>query len=731
MPLVQAGAEGPLHSLGGAVERVTFASEESGYAVLRLAVPGRADLVTVVGNLGAFRPGEEIVVEGRWVRDPKYGRQFRAVICRASVPATLVGLERYLGSGLVRGVGRGMARRIVAAFGEATLDVLEKDPGRLAEVGGIGPKRVAAIREAWAEQRSVKEVMIFLQGHGISTLYAHRIWKTYRDATLDVVRGDPFRLAMDVRGIGFKSADRIAASLGIAPDSPQRARAALLHLLGEISDDGHVWTPREDLLAKASADLAIPAAAASAALADLVGAGRIAAETGPDGSIDVASGSLAACERGIASSLRDLLGSPPASVRIDVPAALAWHESRAGIRLAERQREAIARALAEKVLVVTGGPGTGKTTLLRGVLAILAAKKVRAALAAPTGRAAKRMTEATGFDARTIHRLLEFEPRSGRFARNRGRPVEADVVVVDEASMLDTVMAHHLLAAVPRRARLILVGDVDQLPSVGPGSFFGDTIACGSVPVIRLNEVFRQAASSWIVRAAHAIREGRMPPNAPGKGGDFYFIEEDPARATERIVRLVSADVPRRLGVDPRTDVQVLCPMNKGPSGSDELNDALREALNPDGREIGPAWRRLRVGDRVMQIRNDYDRDVFNGDLGRVAAPGAAEGGVVVEFDGRAVAYDAADLDELAPAYACSIHKAQGSEYPVVVVPLVPAHWVMLQRNLVYTAVTRARRLLLLVGSRRAFGRAIRNNAAVARRTRLAERIRGATVGGQ
>ena len=733
MLLLRPGAREGVDSIRGTVERVTFRSEESGYAVLRVQLPGEAEPATVVGNVGAAQVGEELALQGRWVRNPKYGPQFEVETCRAVIPATLAGLRRYLGSGLIKGIGRELARRIVETFGEETLGVLDERPERLGEVEGLGPKRVERVREAWREQKVVKEVMIFLQSHGISPLLAHRIWKRYRDGTIDVLHHDPYRLARDIAGIGFRTADRIAANLGLPPDAPARAEAAVLHTLSELTDDGHVWVPREELLERTVRELEVPRGPAERALAALLLARRVAGEPPPPAvpapdvnwtPEELAPASLAACERSIAESLGDLLAAPQPGPRIDVPRALAWYESQASLTLAERQREAIARALVEQVLVITGGPGTGKTTLLRGALTILARKRRRLLLAAPTGRAAKRMTEATGMPAQTIHRLLAFDPRGGGFAHRRGAPLEADVVVIDEASMLDTVLAHHLLAALPPQARLILVGDVDQLPSVGPGNVLGDVIESGRVPVVRLTEVFRQAAASRIVAGAHRIRRGEAPQSAPDKGGDFYFLEEEPERVTERIVKLVAEDVPRRLGVDPVREIQVLCPMNRGRAGSHELNEALQARLNPNGLEAVSGWKRLRVGDRVMQIANDYDRDVYNGDLGRIAAAREAQGDVVVEFDGRLVAYDAHDLDALVLAYACSVHKAQGSEYPVVVVPLVPSHWVMLARNLLYTAVTRGRRLVLLVGSRRALWRAVRNDRPTLRRTKLVERLR-------
>jgi len=730
-------------SIRGVVERVTYRAEDSGYTVLRVQLDGDTEPVTVVGNVGAAQVGEELALQGRWVRNPKYGPQFDVTSYRSTVPATLAGLQRYLGSGLIRGIGKELARRIVATFGERTLEVLDQAPERLHEVEGLGPKRVDKVRDAWREQQAVKEVMIFLQSHGITPLLAHRIWKQYRDEAIDVLHHDPFRLAQDIAGVGFKTADRIAANLGLPPDAPARAEAAVQHVLGTMTDEGHVWLPGTDLLERVERELSIPRAAAALALETLIGSRRIAVErpaagptpaAGPDSPAEdptrlVAPASLAACERRIAESLAELLRTAARTVPIDVPRALAWYESTAALQLAERQREAIARALVDKLLVITGGPGTGKTTLLRGALAILKRKRVRVALAAPTGRAAKRMTEATGLPAQTIHRLLAFDPRSGGFARRRDHVLEADVVVIDEASMLDVVLAHHLFAAVAPEARLILVGDVDQLPSVGPGNVLCDVIRSGRVPVVRLTEVFRQAAASRIVAGAHRIRQGQLPQSAAERGSDFYFLEEEPERVTERIVKLVADDIPRRLGVDPRSEVQVLCPMNRGRAGSLELNEALQARLNPTGAEAGQGWKRLRVGDRVMQIANDYDRDVYNGDLGRIRSARENAGEVLVDFDGRSVVYDVQDLDQLMLAYACSIHKAQGSEYPVVVVPLVPSHWAMLARNLLYTAVTRGKRLVLLVGSKRALVRAVRNNASVLRRTRLVDRLREAIPG--
>ncbi|HEX5761436.1 MAG TPA: ATP-dependent RecD-like DNA helicase [Thermoanaerobaculia bacterium] len=729
------GAEPGAALLEGTLERVVFANPESAWSVVRLAVAGERELVTAVGNLLAVQPGESLRLTGSWEQDARYGRQFRVTSYQTVTPATLTGIERYLGSGLVRGIGKGLAKRLVERFGMETLAVIESSPERLAEVPGIGGKRSGEIRRAFREQRGIQELMVFLQSHGVATGMAVKIHKRYGEEAMAVVRESPYRLAVEVFGIGFRSADRIAAALGLPKDSAQRVEAALLHLLGEGAERGHCFLPRAALLEAAVALLGVEPARVEAGLATLAAAGEVVVEALPDGTAAVYLPSLHTAEREIAERLAALGAAPPPPLALDVERALDWVERREKIALAPEQREAIRLGLTRKALVVTGGPGTGKTTLVRGIVEVLARKGLRVLLAAPTGRAAKRLAEATGHEAATIHRLLEWNARSRGFERHRDRPLEGDLVVVDEASMLDAPLAAHLLRALPDRARLVLVGDVDQLPSVGPGRVLADLIHSGTVAVARLATIFRQAERSLIVTNAHRVQRGDMPLLEPLAGGegepDFFFVErETPEEVLETLRELLARRIPQRFGFDPVEEVQVLTPMNRGLLGTASLNGVLRELLNPAAADApldsGGGPRGFRVGDKVMQVRNDYDLEVFNGDLGRVVAVEEAEPRLIVSFDGRRVGYDAAALDELALAYACSIHKSQGSEYPCVVVPLHTQHYVMLQRNLLYTALTRARRLAVLVGEKRALRVAVGNARTRARYTRLAERLAAA-----
>jgi exodeoxyribonuclease V alpha subunit len=728
--------------LEGALDRVVFANPENAWSVVRIAPGDGGAVVTAVGNLLGVQPGERLRMEGRWIDDPKFGRQFEVVSYLTLTPATLAGLEKYLGSGMIRGIGPKMAERLVERFGLDTLEIIERRPERLAEVPGFGPKRCAEIQRAWVEQREIKDLMVFLQGHGVHTHHAVKIYKTYGAEALAVVRDDPYRLAEEVHGIGFLSADRIASALGLPPDAPQRARAGLVHLLGRASERGHVFQPRRRLLDDAAELLGVETAPLETALGELAASGDVVIEAAvagagdgggtaePGGEAAVYARPLWVAETGLAERLSAIAADTAPGPDIDVEAALGWFEQREGLELAGAQREAIRRGLGSRVLVITGGPGTGKTTLVRGVVRILTAKGQRVLLAAPTGRAAKRLSEATGAEARTVHRLLELNPHSRRFERDADRPLACDLLVVDEASMLDTSLAYHLVKAIPEGARLVLVGDVDQLPSVGPGAVLGELIASGAVDVVRLTEIFRQAEKSLIVVNAHRINRGQMPIAAPPEAdtADFYFIErQDPEEVLSTLIYLVTERIPQSFGLDPVEDVQVLTPMNRGPLGTESLNAELRQRLNPPGAgsvEVVRGGRSFRVGDKVMQVRNNYELEVFNGDLGRVAAIDEEEQQVTVLFDGRPVVHDFASLDELRLAYACSIHKSQGSEYPCVIAPIHGQHYVMLQRNLLYTALTRARRLMVLVGERRALAVAVRNRRTAERCTRLAARLR-------
>ncbi len=733
------------NTLSGVLDRIVYANEENAWTVARVAVPGRREPVTAVGNLLGVQPGESLELTGRWVRDRKYGEQFRVESYVSVQPATLVGIERYLGSGLVRGIGKVMAARLVKHFGLTTLDVIDHEPGRLTEVPGIGPIRSERIARAWAEQRQVKEVMLFLQSHSVSPSYAVKIYKQYGDNAIAVVRENPYRLAADIFGIGFKTADRIAGSLGIPLDSPRRAAAGVLHVLSELADQGHVFAPRMRLMDDAARILEIDLALVAGAIAELAANGSVVVEPGADIGApgkDVSEDAvylraLHIAESGLAERLAHLMHSPVAPIAIDIERALAWFEERAGITLAPRQRDAIQRAMTAKVLVITGGPGTGKTTLVNGIIQILERKGRRILLAAPTGRAAQRLRETTGREAKTIHRLLEFAPKSMAFERNTEHPLDADLLVLDEMSMVDAPLAYHTVKALRAQCQLILVGDVDQLPSVGPGSVLRDVIESGVVDVVRLDEIFRQAEASLIIVNAHRVNHGEMPllkPIAPSATGtappDFYLVEQDdPEAALSTVRRLVAERIPERFRLHPIEDVQVLTPMHRGLLGAANLNAELQALLNPRGSTITRGSRTFRAGDKVMQTRNNYQLEVWNGDLGRIAAIDEETQEVDVRFDDRTVRYDYADLDELVLGYACSIHKSQGSEYPAVVIPLHTQHYVMLQRNLLYTAITRARKLAVVVGSRRALAIAVKNSRIDERFTHLAARLRGRLPG--
>ncbi|HSB79164.1 MAG TPA: ATP-dependent RecD-like DNA helicase [Candidatus Methylomirabilis sp.] len=721
----------PYATIEGAVARITYVSEESQYVVARLDVPGKPDPVTIVGTVLSLTPGETLRVHGRWSHHPKYGEQFQVDRYESIIPASINGIRKYLGSGMIKGIGPVFAGRLVETFGEETLKVIEEAPTRLAEVEGIGPKRQQRITAAWAEQREIREVMLFLQGHGVSPAYAVKIFKVYGQAAIPTVRENPYRLARDIRGIGFKTADKIARELGIPADSPLRAAAGILHTLNELTDEGHVYVPETELLRAAETMLEIPATLLPDALAALSADEAVVVEPLPSGRAVYLTG-LHVAETQLARRVADLLRAPRAVPPMDMPQALAWVEKQTGLALTEEQRQAVRLAFQEKLLIITGGPGTGKTTILQAIIRLLEAKKLRLHLASPTGRAAKRLAEITGHEAATLHRLLDWSPRTGGFQRNSRNPLETDFVVVDEVSMIDVLLAHHLLQAIPLTATLLLVGDADQLPSVGPGRVLQDLLDVAGIPAIRLTTIFRQAARSRIVSNAHRVNRGEFPDlsiTAAGQAQDFYFLpEEDPVQIQQLIVDLAHRRLPVRYGLDPLADIQVLTPMHRGPIGAGQLNAALQAALNPPrptSAELLRGGRIFRVGDRVLQLRNNYDKAVFNGDLGRLTSINAPDQSVVVQVDDRELIYDFSELDELTLAYAATVHKSQGCEYPAVILPLHTTHYPMLQRNLLYTAITRARRLLVLVGTKKALAIAVRNDVTLRRATRLADRLVG------
>ena len=709
--------------LAGAVERVTFHSEESGYCVLRVKARGHRELVTVVGHAAAVSAGEWITASGEWVNDRTYGPQFRSRFLKATAPTSTEGIEKYLGSGMIRGIGPVYAKKLVRAFGERVFDVIETDSERLQEVNGIGPVRAERITAAWAEQKAVREIMMFLHGHGVGTARAVRIFKTYGADAVQVMSENPYRLARDIRGIGFRTADAIAMRLGIGTNAMIRIRAGVAHALTEAMDDGHCGLPAEELLPVAAELLDAPEDLVRTAIGEELAEGNVVADrVGRTECVFLAG--LHRAEHGIASRLHRIATGPLPWPRIDADKALPWIEQRTGLTLAPSQSTAIRLALASKVLVVTGGPGVGKTTIVNAILRILAAKGASLLLCAPTGRAARRMTETSGFEARTIHRLLEVDPMSGGFRRDAGNPVDCDLLVVDEASMVDVPLMQALLKAVPDRSALLVVGDIDQLPSVGPGQVLADIIGSGAVPVVRLTEVFRQAAKSRIIVNAHRINDGVVPElDRPEAISDFYFVPaDDPESAVPRILELVRTRIPRRFGLDPVRDIQVLCPMNRGGVGARSLNIELQAVLNPAGeRRVERFGWTFAPGDKVMQVENDYDREVYNGDIGHVEDVDPDLGEVTARFDDRTVAYGFGELDALAPAYATTIHKSQGSEYPAVVIPLMTQHYVMLQRNLLYTGVTRGKRLVVLVGQRKAVAIAVRAASGRRRWSKLRE----------
>ena len=711
-------------NLAGLVERVTFHNEDNGFCVLRLKARGQRDLITVIGHAATISAGEWVQAAGTWTNDRTHGLQFRAAFLKATPPTTLDGIERYLGSGMIRGIGPTYAKRLVIAFREAVFDVIEQEPGRLREVEGIGPKRAEGIAAGWAEQKVIREIMLFLHAHGVGTSRAVRIYKTYGSQAVAVISENPYRLARDIRGIGFKTADQIAAKLGIAKDAMVRVRAGVSYALAEAMDDGHCGLPEDELLRTGAELLEVAADRLTAALALELADGVVVANTVEDRRCIFLAG-LYRAEQDIAARLRTLATGRPPWPTIDADKAIPWLEARGGITLAMSQREALRLAVSSKALVITGGPGVGKTTLVNSILRALLAKSVSVALCAPTGRAAKRLTETTGVEAKTIHRLLETDPKNGGFKRDEANPIPCDLLVVDETSMVDVLLMKALMRALPPRAALLLVGDVDQLPSVGPGQVLADVIGSGAVPVVRLTEVFRQAANSRVIVNAHRINRGEMPEVGVGRAmrTDFYVIEAaDPEQAAAKIVALVRDRIPKAFGLDPIRDVQVLCPMNRGGVGARSLNIELQKVLNPPGevRVERFGWT-YAPGDKVMQIENDYDKEVYNGDRGIVARIDMEAGDLVATFDGREVVYGFGELDELVLAYATTIHKAQGSEYPAVVIPVMTQHYTMLARNLLYTGVTRGKKLVVLVGQRKAIAMAVRNGGQHRRWSKLRE----------
>jgi exodeoxyribonuclease V alpha subunit len=723
-------------ALEGVIEGIVYHGADTGFTVCRVSVPGMLRPATAVGPFTAPVVGESVRLHGEWSRHPKFGMQFRFERYETLRPATVQAIEKYLGSGMIRGIGPVMAKRLVRHFREQTLDVLDSEPHRIREVAGIGPKRAETLLAAWQEQKAIQNVMLFLQGHAVSAAYAVRIYRHYGDDAVRLVEDDPYRLARDIRGIGFKTADRIAAAVGIAADSPKRLAAGLEYVLLEATDEGHTYLPQDRLLEQATEVLEVGADVVQVALTECLSRPdedrRLELEIGADGIPGVFVGRLLRTERDLAAHLKRLLGAPP----LRPPArehTLAWlsrTQAKRGLELSEQQVDAVVEALRRPLLVITGGPGTGKTTITRTIVEACEALGKRLALASPTGRAAKRLTEVTGRPATTIHRLLVVDPMTFRFKHNEGNPLETDFLIVDEVSMLEVALARDLLRAVPTHCQVVLVGDADQLPAVGAGNVLGDLIRSRTVPVQRLTQVFRQAAQSMIIRSAHSVNQGEFPitvPEAKWRQENAVFVEEDDIeRLAEGVTRMVTEGLPRR-GYLPH-DVQVIAPLYRGEAGVTRLNERLQERLNPPatGRpEVRRNGRLLRVGDRVLQTTNDYDKNVFNGDIGVVSGIDAVQQLVRVAFPESLVQYDFSEIDCLQLAYALTVHKSQGSEYPVVVLVMHRSHYVMLQRNLLYTGLTRARKLLLIMGDRKALWRAVRNDMIAQRWSRLADRLAG------
>ena len=718
----------PQEILSGTVERVTFHNQDNGFCVLKARVRGRADPVTVVGNTPTVAAGEMMTAEGMWMNDRNHGLQFRATSLIIAPPASKQGIEKYLASGAIKGIGIATAHKIVARFGKTTFDILDHSPERLAEIGGLTPARIKRIAESWNEDRIIREIDRFLQENGIGQGMAKRVYRAFGKQAVGIIREDPYRLARDIRGIGFRTADQVGRSLGIAPDAPQRLRAGVAFALSQCVDDGHCGYPETETIALAARMLEVGETLVAQAAAEEVAARRLMRDT-IGGEPHLFLPELHQAEKLIATRLKALKSGPTPWTITDMDKAIARAERETGKQLAPSQREALERIIAAKVAVVTGGPGVGKTTLLATLLSILRSDDVKVVLTAPTGRAAKRMAEQTGLEAKTIHRLLEIDPDNGGFKRGRDKTLDADLIVVDETSMVDVPLMLALIEAVPLEAGLVFVGDVDQLPPVGPGQALTDLIASGIVPVARLTEVFRQAAESRIIANAHRINRGEMPAGPPpGEDSDFYIIEvKSPQEGIDKIITMVKERIPKRFGLDPLRDIQVLTPMNKGELGSRNLTIELQKVLNPSrATSIERFGWSFAPGDRIMQTVNDYDRDVFNGDLGTVLRIDRDEDELHALFDGRQVVYSFSDLENVVPAYATTIHKSQGSEYPAVIIPFTMQHYAMLARNLLYTAITRGKSLVVLIGETRAIAMAVKGGRTRLRITKLAEWLKAA-----
>ncbi len=718
--------------LCGRLEKITYANDETGYTVAKVIVHGRKDSVTVVGKLISPVPGETLTMKGEWARHPKFGEQFKVSEFSSATPESPAGIEKYLGSGLVKGIGPVMAERIVKKFGIKTLDIIEKDTGKLSLVEGIGEKRIAMIREAWDEQKETRNLMIFLHAYGLGAGYAVKIIRRYGKRAASIMKENPYRLAVDISGIGFITADRIGEKLGFSKNSEERVESGILYLLFTLSEEGHIYYPLPTLIESGAEILGVEREDVKKGIDAAAASGKIVIEEfegdveEPEERKGVFLSKYHYCETGISKLLKHIVDSQKSFRNVDSDNAVKWAQNQLSIVLAEKQAKAVRSALAEKTLIITGGPGTGKTTIINVIIRIFQRLGVKILLAAPTGRAAKRMSEATGYGAKTIHRMLEYNPEKGGFQRDENNPLECNVLVVDEASMIDTLLMFGMLKAVPPDAVLILVGDVNQLPSVGPGNVLSDVIGSGLIPVVVLTEIFRQAKESLIVINAHRINGGEMPFwKAYETGSDFYFIEQDnPERIVEIIMELAAERIPKRFGFDSIDDIQVITPMHRGLLGASSLNAVLQEALNPGEALLVRGEKKYKKGDKVMQIRNNYEKDVFNGDIGRIKSIDSEDQKMIVSFDGRHIEYDFHELDDIILSYAVSVHKSQGSEYPAIVMPVHTQHYMLLQRNLIYTALTRGRKLAVMVGTKKALAIAVNNNRTHKRYTYLQNRLK-------
>ncbi len=711
--------------LSGVVERITFCNEENGFGVIKLKSKGFNELITVVGNLASVNVGATLRLKGEWKYDSKYGKQFNAIEYEESVPATIAGIEKYLGSGLIKGIGPVYAREIVRKFKEDTIRIIDEEPDRLLEAEGIGPKRLEMIKKAWQEQKEIKNVMLFLQSNGVSTAYAVKIYKTYGNESIEIVKKNPYKLADDIWGIGFKTADKIAQQMGFDRNSYERCSSGIIYVLNELSNDGHCFAYREQLIAEAEKILELDKELISTTLDKMISEKALIAEFIEDeNEYAIYLPAFYYSETGAAKRIKEILKEKSVFRSFDNNRIIKQVQEECGIQYDEVQVEAIKTAADAKIMVLTGGPGTGKTTTTLAIIRAFQKMSAKVLLAAPTGRAAKRLSETTGIEAKTIHRLLEYTPIEG-YKRNEENPLDCDVLIVDEASMIDIILMYNLLKAIPSHAVFILVGDVDQLPSVGPGNVLKDIINSGVVNVVCLKRIFRQALGSAIVKNAHRINKGDFPILKGGKENDFFFIEEeDPKKIVEIIKDLCTRRLPSYYKVDPIHDIQVLSPMQKGEVGAYNLNLVLQEALNPSKVTIKYGGITYRLNDKVMQIKNNYEKNVFNGDIGIITSINLEDRTVVINFDGNLVEYDVTELDEVVLAYATTIHKSQGSEYKIVVAPITTQHFIMLQRNLLYTCVTRAKKILVLVGTKKAIAIAISNNKTQKRNTMLDVRLR-------